>query len=249
MTGEATQQAEFELSSDIQDSPSKRFKDNLGDVFQLLNIHRKLTGPGPGRRNNVESLNRSSIVLLCANFEAFVEDLASSAFDRLVMRASTYQSLPLSIQKSIAKEVKLDKNELSPWTLADNGWKVVAAKFRQKVIDDSISKFHSPKYGNLQSLFKTLVGFEDLETCFRWKGMPPLQAKQKLNKFVTLRGEIAHGKRPAPTVLRAEAIQYTRFLAILSVRLSNEVRDYCRNQTGDIPWYSMHFAKIDLNRP
>jgi hypothetical protein len=42
---------------------------NVVEVESLLKIHRKLTGPGPGRRH-VEVLNKSGIVVLVACWEA-----------------------------------------------------------------------------------------------------------------------------------------------------------------------------------
>jgi len=59
-----------------------------------LEIHEGLSGSGPGRRHNLEILNRSALVLLVACLEAFVEDLASHAFDWMLANASEATLIP-----------------------------------------------------------------------------------------------------------------------------------------------------------
>ncbi len=59
----------------------QNFRANLADVIRLIQIHRDLSGSERGRRVGVECLNKSAIVLILASWEAFVEDLAESAFD------------------------------------------------------------------------------------------------------------------------------------------------------------------------
>jgi len=52
---------------------------NLSQIVRLLDIHTHLTGAGPGRRREVQVLNKSAVLLLVATWEAYVEDLAISA--------------------------------------------------------------------------------------------------------------------------------------------------------------------------
>jgi hypothetical protein len=47
----------------------------LTDVDQLMAAHAAVGGTQPGRRFDVEALNRASVLLLCAHFEGFLEDL------------------------------------------------------------------------------------------------------------------------------------------------------------------------------
>ncbi|WP_162375222.1 HEPN domain-containing protein [Pseudoxanthomonas sangjuensis] len=229
----------------MERSPSLKFKDNLGEVFQLISIHSKLTGDGPGRRNQVDALNKSAVVFACASFEAFVEDLASSAFDHIADKSPSISAIPIAIRRAIAKRLKEDPHELRIWDMADTGWRTVAASYKEQIIQKHIGPFNTPKHGNVASLLKELLGFDAMDSCFRWKGMPQQKAKENLNKFVQLRGELAHGKRPAPRVTKAAAIRDVRFLALLSVRMSNVMRVYCHSITGHYPWPAVHIGSVE----
>ena len=61
---------------------------NLSQIVRLLDIHTHLTGAGPGRRRDVQVLNKSAVLLLVATWEAYVEDLAISACRFAVENAS-----------------------------------------------------------------------------------------------------------------------------------------------------------------
>jgi hypothetical protein len=62
--------------------PSKsriHFDENCEDVERLLTIHQDLAGNTPGRKYGVEVLNKSAIVLICAYWEAYNEDILHEA--------------------------------------------------------------------------------------------------------------------------------------------------------------------------
>ncbi len=67
---------------------------NVGEVRRLLGIHERLTAKKVRRREGVEVLNKSGIVLLVACWEAFVEDLAVPSFEALVAQARSQVSSP-----------------------------------------------------------------------------------------------------------------------------------------------------------
>jgi hypothetical protein len=60
------------------------FENNRKDVERLMEIHGDLAGDTPGRKHGVEVLNKSAIVLMCAIWEAYCEDLAAEAVEHLV---------------------------------------------------------------------------------------------------------------------------------------------------------------------
>ena len=53
----------------------KLFDENVKEVRNLLDIHRKVAKKTPGRKYNVEVLNKSGVVLLVACWESYVEHL------------------------------------------------------------------------------------------------------------------------------------------------------------------------------
>ena len=65
---------------------------NLSEIARLLEIHKEISGPGPGYKHNVQVLNKSAIVLLLACWEAYVEDLAESAFNFMLSKSETLTS-------------------------------------------------------------------------------------------------------------------------------------------------------------
>lgn len=225
-------------------SPSITFRDSLSEALTLMQIHATLTGDGPGRRRNVEVLSKSAILLICASFEAFVETLASEAFLHLVSDAKSAHDLPKPIRKAIAESVKKDKNELKVWDLAGDGWRVVGAEYRSSVIKSYTGPFNTPKPHNIKELMRELVGFDDMPSHWKWKGMTSNNACENLKAFVELRGALAHGAKPAPTVTKAHVTRCIHFLAPLSVRSSNVLRHFCHEATGKYPWATAHYNSV-----
>lgn len=209
-----------------------------------MGIHAKLTGTGPGRRRNVEVLNKSAILFTCAAFEAFIETLASEAFHHLVSDAADPSALPKPIRKAIAEHIRGDKNELRMWDLAGDGWRRVGQQYKDAVIAKYTGPFNSPKPHNIEALIRELTGLADIHTNWRWKGMTPENAAEKLKRFVELRGGLAHGQKPAPKVSKAQVVSFINFLAPLSVRSANVLRTYCHQQTGKYPWRSVHIGAV-----
>jgi RiboL-PSP-HEPN len=72
----------------------------LSDVDQLMAAHRTIGGLEAGRRYDVEGLNRAAIVMLCAHFEGYLEDVMAEA-----LRA---------IESGLDPDV-LTKNFHNPW--------------------------------------------------------------------------------------------------------------------------------------
>jgi hypothetical protein len=226
-------------------SPSIKFKESLSEVGQLLAIHEQLTGTGPGRRHKVEVLNKSAILFACAAFEAFVESLATDAFSHVVDASPDHSALPKAVLRSIAETVKADRNELKVWELAGTGWRAVCDSYKKAVLSKYVGPFNTPKPHNVESLLRELVGLPDLPQCWKWNGMTAVKAEAKLKQFVALRGSLAHGEKPAPKVTKRDVTTYVSFLAPLSVRSSNHVREHCYKVTGKHPWPRVSYGTIE----
>src|ERR1700687_2367308 len=96
---------------------------NLDEVCDLVSIHVALTGAGPGRRGKVKVLNKSGIVLLVACWEAFVEDLATAAFDFLLAKAPGPRVFPSRVLVSAGKSLRESSDDRAIWALAESGWR------------------------------------------------------------------------------------------------------------------------------
>src|SRR5690348_3174204 len=79
---------------------------NLSEVRRLVQIHAHLTGPKPGRRHDVDILNKSGIVLAVACWEAYVEDLARQAYDAIAAAAATPTVFPMRVLALAGKELR-----------------------------------------------------------------------------------------------------------------------------------------------
>ena len=99
------------------------FHMNTNDVHSLLDFHEKKTGTGRGRRWEVEVLNKSAIVLLCASWEAYCEDVVSVMVEHFVEHAPDAMSLPHELRKKITGELTAKGGEHRIWELAGDGWR------------------------------------------------------------------------------------------------------------------------------
>jgi RiboL-PSP-HEPN len=225
-------------------SPSLVFRDSLDEVHALLQIHAQLTSEGPGRRHNVEVLNKSAILFACAAFEAFVENLATNAFEHIVNDSKDHSALPKQILRATATLLKDDKNDIKVWELAGTGWKTVVESYRKGIVFKYIGPFNTPKPHNIEALLRELIGMPNLPASWHWGGMSAAAAQEKLKAFVTLRGALAHGEKPPPKVRKQDVNSYLAFLGALSVRSSNQVRHYCHSVTGKYPWGSVIYGTV-----
>ena len=225
-------------------SPSLRFRHSLTEVNRLLEIHSELTGTASGRRRNVAILHKSSVLFLCAAFEAFIEILATEAFHHIVAEAAQPSVLPVAIRRSIALALRDDRNELAPWALAAEGWRVKCDTHKEIVVRKFTGTFNSPKPHNIDLLLKELIGLDDITSHWQWRGMQPALAISRLKDFVQLRGALAHSEEPAPVVNKADVIRSIGLLSGISVRSSNVVGEYCEGATGRSPWPVAKYKSI-----
>ncbi|MER5432892.1 MAE_28990/MAE_18760 family HEPN-like nuclease [Streptomyces sp. NPDC002588] len=214
------------------------FNKNCEDVDRLLEIHTDITGDAPGRRWKVESLHKSAIVLLTAFWEAFCEDLAAEALTHLVDHAPKASALPGPLQQLVAKELKAEKHDLAIWQLAGDGWRTVLASRLQRLQEERNRKLNTPKTPQIETLFSSAVGIEDVSKAWYWPGMTVERAKKKLDDFITLRGEIAHRGSAANSVTKPQVNEYYNHLKRLVDRTEKHVASKVSQSTGKDPWPS-----------
>ena len=102
------------------------FNFRLGEVEQVLQarslLNEKNYRDKPGRRN-LAALNKSALILLCAAWEAYVEDLLSESLEFVISKVSNPTELPQKLQKKLCAHVKKEKHELKALELCGDGWK------------------------------------------------------------------------------------------------------------------------------
>jgi hypothetical protein len=210
--------------------PSKamlKFESRLvSDVRSLIGTHKELNGPDPGRRG-FGHLTRAGVVMLCAAWEIYLEELVRECVSIYCERVSTPLELPKPTPNQISTYVKNHKHELKPLELAQDGWKIVF----QSLCNDMIATFNTPKSRVVDQLFKRLVGIANVSES--WTVTPA-----QVDDFVTRRGEIAHKGSAAPYV-RFDDLQTYLLHIETSVRdTDNKLAEHIKETTpqGKSPW-------------
>lgn len=211
----------------------KSLDQNLEDVDRLMELHEQEGGTGPGRRHNLEVLNKSAIVLITAYWEAYCEDLASEALEHIVANAPNAGTLPVEIKKVVAKEIKGALNELEAWQLSDNGWRAFLRTRLESMKEARDKKLNTPKHANIDDLFRSAIGLENATGGWNWsKKLTPQKARSKLDKYVALRGGIAHRGNAEMSVTKSMVEDYVDFVRRAAAKTGGAVNKHVKAITG-----------------
>jgi DNA-binding transcriptional MerR regulator len=220
--------------------PSKArlaLKENLKDVKQLLKLHEQEGGNAPGRRFGLEVLNKTAIVLITACWEAYCEDIAEEGLEHIVTYAKSADTLPDEIKKLIAKELKNDKNELAVWKISDDKWKDLLKKRLQKLKEDRNRNLNTPKHKKIDELFESAIGLSNVSSEWTWAYEPIAGKNQaKLDKYVELRGEIAHRGKANTSVQKWQVEDYLNLIKKIAAKTGGTVNTHVKSITGNTLW-------------
>lgn len=208
--------------------PSKAygiFRYNVVDVVRLIQSHGHLHSGNPGKKG-LGHITRSGVVMLCAAWELYVEDLALESVRIIADRAASPTDLPLRVQKELSRHVKDSKHELRPLALGGNGWRTVLKEHVKNRCDG----INTPKAGPIDELFYASTGLENLSRAWSC-------GATTLNDFVAVRGGIAHQGRSADYVSVAALRTHLDLVEALTVETDNALRDHIITVAGpNRPW-------------
>lgn len=211
--------------------------ENLKDVEGLLALHALQGGDAPGRRFGLEVLNKSAIVLITSYWEAYCEDIAEEALEHIVTHATTADALPTEIKKIIAKELKAENNELAVWKLSDDKWRQLLRQRLETLKESRNRKLNTPKYKNIDGLFESAIGLANVSGKWVWaKKLTVAKARNKLDKFVELRGEIAHRGKAKTSVKKIQVGDYLGFIKKAAAKTGGAVNAHVKAITGKALW-------------
>lgn len=219
--------------------PSKAraaFDKNAQDIERLLDIHLDVGGDAKGRRFGLEVLNKSAVVLLTAVWEAYCEDIAAEALQHLVAHAPSGSVLPKELKKWIVADIRADQNELAMWDLADSGWKDRAQARLAAVAAGRNRRLNTPKAEQIDELFASAIGLADMSRAWRWKKMSAAKAREKLDKYVILRGAIAHRGAVATSVKKVHVRDYFKHVKRLVAKTGGRVNSHVLDATKRSLW-------------
>jgi hypothetical protein len=222
----------------------RNLADNVEGVLNLVRIHVKVGGSGAGRKHKVEVLNRSGIVLMVACWEAFVEDLASEAFNAILGKASDPSVFPKRVRAGAAKSLRDHKDESKVWDLAGSGWRRVLENYRDDLFGEHIGRLNTPRPERVDQMFEKLIGFKSLSAQWQWKGMPNDQALENLEDLIKLRGEISHRVTAGSPVYKKDVVAATDLVVRLAIIASNRVGTFVQTRIGEPPWSEVSLGGV-----
>jgi len=224
------------LPSKSPDAPHVlAFRRNIAEVNRLLDIHSQLAGSGPGRKRDVQVLNKSAIVLLLACWEAYIEDLAKNSFEFMLKTATSPDVFEEFVLAIAAKELK---QGIEIWSLAGNGWKNALSKHKDKILNKYIVKgsFNTPSAENIDRLLSELIGLKGISKEWYWPKMTSEKAAEKLSELITRRGEIAHRVESSKPVSKKHVTDYQSLIFRLAVITHNRALALITVKTKLRPW-------------
>lgn len=216
--------------------PIQKLETNIQEVKRLIEVHKQLAGNSPGRKYNVEVLNKSSIVLLVACWEAYVEDLAEAGFEFMLAKAKDHTVFPSEVLVNASKSLKADPDNRAVWRIAGSGWKDVLEAHKEELFARYTQKLNTPKPTQIDVLFSSLLGISKISSFWHWHTVKADDSRAKLEQLVELRGGIAHRVAASSSVRKAKVTDYMWFVYRLAVRSSNTVRRHVHKHTNRYPW-------------
>ena len=172
-----------------------RFETNIADIDRLIEIHGLVTDGKPGRHYQLGALNKSIVIIACAAWEAFVEDLVREAGAHLVAKTEDPEALHDGIKRRIADELREKAGSTKLWILSGSGWKSIVCTAIERLCDGQSGGLNTPDAKKVNDLFRNALGFPIWDD-WRWKSMTPERARKKLNQLVKDRNTYAHGAVP-----------------------------------------------------
>jgi hypothetical protein len=203
--------------------PSKAYKNyqkNLIDVERLINSHNLESGNNPGKKG-LGHLTRSGVVMLCAAFEVYIEEVVFECIEIFIEKYPTLKCFPKPLRQRLAQQVKAHKNELEVLNLIGEGWKDVL----QKIANQDLCALNTPKPDKVDILFKRYIGISDFFSSYCLE-------RKALNDFVSTRGHIAHNGSQAQYIKIKYLKKSIKSISDLAKIMDAEI---CDHLTGILP--------------
>jgi hypothetical protein len=185
---------------------------------------------------DVEVLNKSAIVLLIACWEAYVEDLATNAFDFMMSNCTDHTAFPPKVLTLASDPLRTSEDKRDVWTLAGSGWKQILVKHKE----EEIRSLNTPKADKVDGLYYRVFGLKGLSSNWHWSGVTADSARKRLDTLNRLRGDIAHRVSTEQAVTKQLVVSSGDFIGRLAMISSNVVRHYISRQIGKVPWKKSH---------
>jgi hypothetical protein len=209
---------------------------NLDEIKNIIKIHKSCVGATPGRKYDVEVLNKAAVVLLVATWEAFVEDLASASFDVILEDAESPKVFTKKVLGMVTRIMMKEEDDSRVWDLANDGWKNVLEEYRDSVLDRYVGKLNTPKPNQIDKLFEELIGLKQISETWNWAGTTNSRILSKIEKLVSLRGEIAHRVSAKQSTTKHYVLESIDLVLRMATISSNRVGSLIQTRISKLPW-------------
>lgn len=200
----------------------------VGSVSKMIDTHNELNPAGRGRRH-LTHITHGGVLMLCAAWELYIEEVISEGVSFLVRDAESPDFLPDRIKGKIAQVAKSDPHNHGALKLCGEGWKLLYSEAAK----GACNKLNTPKFGTISELLHDWldISSDNLRDSWRYQ-------TADLNGFVTLRGEIAHRGADAPYVRRDALQNYLTMIETLVVDTDNFIARHLKaiSHSGRRPW-------------
>jgi len=199
----------------------------MKDVNRIIQTHADIQNGSPGNMG-LGHLTRSGVLLLCAAWELYIEELLIEGVSANISRSTTPHELPTAVQHSISKYIKVSKHDLKPLAMAGDGWKTIYLEIAR----EAVVGLNTPKKHNIDQLFSALIGISDLSNA--WSLGP-----SAVNDFVEVRGDIAHRGSDAGNVhMNKLKDTFKPQIIKCAVETDNAIASFIRNAFAppSYPW-------------
>ena len=210
------------------------------DVVDLISAHYVFEYERGESKDALGYFIRSAMVMLCAAWERYNEDLLIESIDKARTHISSAAALPDVVQKTISGRVKRDKNELSPMEMADGGWKDLWRAFAKEETD----ALNTPNRGNLNALFKAYLGLPESSRLWTDGG------RTTVTKFVQDRGAVAHNGNRARHIDISELREYQDMIVSCVIEIDGKMADELEGRfTASAPIWDRTYLRGDEMPP
>lgn len=199
----------------------------LPEIEKIISSHKSLR-KGQRGPDTHRSILRAGVLFLCATWEVYCEDVVREVAKKLLNQFDDPLKLPGDMQNQLKAAVHHESMVKStPLRLAGTGWRDV---YFQEV-DSACGRFNTPKSDKLNDLFKKWVGCKNISSY--WSLGAP-----EIDRFVTLRGEIAHKGSEAAVVSREELVHFKAVVSKTINETDDALYGYLRQPSllGFAPW-------------
>ena len=209
------------------------FSENSKDVLELWSIRQGLTPPGLARKASV--VNRTAVIFITACWESYIEDLAFEAFEFLLTNAATSAAIPIKVRTLATKSIFAQKDASKVWDIADSGWRTLLVAHKADIKTNWLGNFNTPKTPQVNGLYNELLGIGRLSDKWYWAGMSAKNAGDKLDEYISIRGDIVHRLTHAETVYKHWGKDYLGHISKIVKCCEVAVSEHIRQAVGTTP--------------